>query len=497
MRDARAVLGDYEQLAAEVRAERCTHAVLLGMGGSSLGPEVLRRSFGRYPGHPDLLVLDSTVPDQVRAIAESVDLAHTLVIVASKSGTTLEPNLFMQWFYERLRERVGEGEAGRRTIAITDPGSKLEQVARELRFRHIVRGQPSIGGRFSVLSAFGLVPAAVIGIDVRRFLERAAAMVSASSPRVTPEACPGVRLGVALGTLARAGRDKVTIVTSPAFQALGAWLEQLLAESTGKHGNGLVPVDREPVGPPAIYGDDRVFVYVRDEVAPDPAQDSAVAAVAAAGQPVVRIPVADAMDLGQEFFRWEVATAVAGSVLGIHPFDQPDVEAAKVATRKLVTEYEARGELPGETPPRVGKDLGPALRAHLGRLRPSHYFAILAYLPMNPGHESELTAIRVAVRDRKRVATCGGFGPRYLHSTGQVYKGGPATGVFLVLTCDPLLDQAVPGQRATFGVVAAAQARGDAAVMVERGQRVLRVHLGRDVSAELAALRRAVIEAVA
>jgi transaldolase/glucose-6-phosphate isomerase len=347
-----------------------------------------------------------------------------------------------------------------------------------------------------VLSAFGLVPAAVMGIDVRRFLERAAAMVSASSPRVTPEACPGVRLGAALGTLAKAGRDKVTILTSPALQALGAWLEQLLAESTGKHGTGLVPVDREPVGPPAVYGDDRVFVYVRDEAAPDPAQDSAVAALAAAGAPVITIPVAEAMDLGQEFFRWEVATAVAGSVLGIHPFDQPDVEAAKVATRKLVTEYETRGELPGETPLRIGKELGPALRAHLGGLGPGDYFAALAYLPMNPGHESELTAIRCAVRDAKRVATCGGFGPRYLHSTGQVYKGGPATGVFLVLTGDPLLDQAVPKQRATFGVVAAAQARGDAAVMVERRQRVLRVHLGRDVSAELAALRRMVIEAV-
>jgi hypothetical protein len=361
----------------------------------------------------------------------------------------------------------------------------------------VFHGVPAIGGRFSVLSAFGLVPAAVMGIDLRRFLERAAAMVEASEPEVPPAAIPGVVLGATLGALARAGRDKVTIVASPGLLDLGAWLEQLLAESTGKDGRGLVPVDREPLGAPSVYGDDRVFVYVRHEAAPDAGEDAAVAALAAAGHPVLRIPVADAIDLGQEFFRWEMATAIAGAILDIHPFDQPDVEAAKVVARKLVTEYETRGALPAEPALGIGPELVPRLRKHLGRFETGEYCALLAYLPMNAAHESELTAMRVAIRDRRRVATCVGFGPRYLHSTGQAYKGGPETGVFVFITAEPALDLAIPGQKATYGVVAGAQARGDMTVLRERGRRVLHVHLGADLRAELAALRRAVVEAVA
>jgi len=496
VRDAQAKLAVYQALAVAVYRERFTQAVLLGMGGSSLGPEVLRRSFGVRPGYPDLLILDSTVPGQVRAIEEGVDLAQTLVIVASKSGSTLEPNLFLETFYERLCERLGKREAGRRMIAITDPGSKLEAVGRERGFR-VIHGVPAIGGRFSVLSAFGLVPAAVMGIDLKALLERAVPMAETSGAEASPAESPGVRLGAALGALAQAGRNKVTIVASPGLRDLGAWLEQLLAESTGKNGTGLVPVDREPLGAPAVYGADRVFVYVRQETTADPGDDVAIAALARAGQPVMRIAVEDVLDLGGEFFRWEVATAVAGAVLGIHPFDQPDVEAAKVATRKLVTEYEERGALPESPALGIGPELAAALREHLGRFAPGEYCALLAYLPMNPANESELTAMRVAVRDRRKVATCVGFGPRYLHSTGQAYKGGPPTGVFLFITADPALDLAVPGQKATYGVVSGAQARGDMAVLRERGRRVLHVHLGADLRSELAALRRAVIEAVA
>ncbi len=505
-------------LADDVKGAGMTHALLLGMGGSSLAPEVLKMTFGDVDGCPQLHVLDSTDPAQVRAFADRVDLAKTLVLVASKSGSTLEPNILKQYFFERVKESVGADQVGAHFIAITDPGSQLDQLARQEQFRHVFYGVPSIGGRYSALSNFGMVPAVVMGLDAVRFLERTQAMVRACSAEVPAAKNPGVRLGVVLGELAAQGRDKVTLVASPPLWDLGAWLEQLLAESTGKFGKGLIPVDREDLGAPDVYGDDRVFVYVCLATAVDPAQDAAIDALERAGQAVIRIPVADIAALGQEFYRWEVATAVAGAVLGINPFDQPDVEASKVVTRELTTAYETTGALPPETPllkadgitlytdsdnaaaltEAVDSDtsLVNYLRMHLRRAQPGDYVAILAYLHMSPEHEVCLQRIRHAVRDIQHVATCLEFGPRFLHSTGQVYKGGPNSGVILQVTCDDAHDVAVPGQQYTFGVVKAAQARGDFQVLAERRRRALCVHLGPDVRQGLEALEVAVGQAL-
>ena len=327
-----------------------THALLLGMGGSSLGPEVLQMTFGSRQGFPQFHVLDSTDPAQIKAFENTIDLAHTLFIVSSKSGSTLEPNIFKQYFFQRVQERLGVEEAGNRFIAITDPGSKLQHIAESDGFRRMFFGVPSIGGRYSALSNFGMVPAAIMGLDISRFLDHVEEMVHACAATVPVEENPGAVLGIILGELAKHGRDKVTIITSPGIRDFGAWLEQLLAESTGKDGKGLIPVDREPLGTPNVYGNDRLFAYIRLESAPDAAQDAAVEALATAGQPVVRISLADPYHLGAEMFRWEIATAVAGSIIGINPFNQPDVEASKVATRKLTAAYEKTGALPTETP---------------------------------------------------------------------------------------------------------------------------------------------------
>jgi transaldolase/glucose-6-phosphate isomerase len=391
----------------------------------------------------------------------------------------------------------------------------MQHVAENDRFRHIFSGVPSIGGRYSALSNFGMVPAAVMGIDVLKFLNRTEEMVHACGATVPASENPGVVLGAILGTLANNGHDKVTIVASPGISDLGAWLEQLLAESTGKIGKGIIPVDRESLAKPDSYGNDRVFAYLRLESAPDRAQDAAVEALEKGGQPVVRITVQDPYAIGEEFFRWEIATAVAGSIIGINAFNQPDVEASKIETRKLTSEYEAKGKLPGEEPffegdgvklyadPRntealkKGKTLTEILKTHLGRAGAGDYFALLGYITMNAENEASLQTIRHAVRDKKRLATVLGFGPRFLHSTGQAYKGGPNTGVFLQITCDDANDLQVPEQKYTFGVVKAAQARGDFAVLAERGRRALRVHLGKDVKAGLAKLQSAVAQALA
>ncbi len=507
-------LDQLKAIAADVRSAGFKHVLLLGMGGSSLGPEVLKMTFGHIAGFPELHVLDSTDPQQVSTFESKLDLAHALFIVSSKSGSTLEPNIFKQYFFERVRQTVGANEAGRRFIAITDPGSKMEAVAKTDGFRRIFHGLPTIGGRYSVLSDFGMVPAAVMGVDVEQLLKGATRMVEACKPETPVRENPGVSLGIVLGEAARAGRDKLTLITSPAIHDLGAWLEQLIAESTGKLGKGIIPVDREAVGTPGVYGTDRLFVYSRLGSAPDAAQDAAVAVLEAAGHAVVRIDIANPYDLAKEMFRWEIATAVAGAILGIHPFDQPDVEASKDATRRLTTQYEEHGALPVETPllafdglklftdPANATDLRAAagndyslagvLRAHLGRLGTGDYFGLLAYIEMHTANEEALQSMRHAVRDARRVATCLGFGPRFLHSTGQGYKGGPNSGVFLQITCDDAADIAVPGQRYTFGVVKAAQARGDFDVLAERGRRALRVHLGNDVAAGLAKLNDAV-----
>jgi transaldolase / glucose-6-phosphate isomerase len=505
----------FTNFAAEVRDAGFRHVLLLGMGGSSLCPDVLAKSFGQVDGFPQLHVLDSTDPQQVKAAEEKIDIANTLFFVSSKSGTTLEPNIFKQYFFNRAKDVVGAANVGSHFIAITDPGSKLREEAERDGFRKIFLGVPSIGGRYSALSDFGMAPAAAMGIDVSTFLDRAHAMMMACALNAVSRDNPGVILGAILGTAHNIGRDKITIISSPGISDLGAWLEQLIAESTGKNGKGIVPVDREALGEPDVYGDDRLFAYLRLATAPDTAQDIAVAALESAGQPVITIAVEDVYNLGQEFFRWEFATAVAGSIIGINPFDQPDVEASKIETRKLTDEFERSGALPSETPFFEGDGVklfadqqnaadltrlaGEAslrgyLRAHLDRLKENDYFALLAYVEMNDEHERVLQTARDAVRDARRVATCLGFGPRFLHSTGQAYKGGPNSGVFLQITCDDAHDLPVPDQKYSFGVVKAAQARGDFEVLAERGRRALRVHLGADVEAGLRRLQASIIE---
>ncbi len=501
---------ELRNLAKEVWSAGFKDALLLGMGGSSLCPEVLRKTFGKIAGYPDLHVLDSTDPAQVKAFESKIDIARTLFIVSSKSGSTLEPNIFKQYFWERTKEAVGADKAGSHFMAITDPGSKTQQVAEADRFRHVFFGKPSIGGRYSALSNFGMAPAAVIGIDTKKFLDRAQEMVRACGPSAAVEQNPGAMLGIILGTAGKAGHDKVTIITSPDISDLGAWLEQLLAESTGKAGRGIIPVDREELGAPEVYGNDRVFVYLHTEHATDAASETKLAALEKAGHPVVRISMADIYDLGAEFFRWEIATAVAGSIIGINAFNQPDVEASKIATQTLTSQFEKTGSLPPEKPVReeqgiklftdeknaaslataVGSDrsLAGYLKAHLGRLGAGDYFAVLGFIQMDNAHKKSLQTIRHAVRDRKHVATCLGFGPRFLHSTGQAYKGGPNSGVFLQVTCDDAVELPVPGHKYTFGVVKAAQARGDFQVLTERGRRALRVHLGSDVESGLRTL---------
>lgn len=515
--DETAHLDELLAVAADAQAGGFTHVLLLGMGGSSLCPDVLASTFGRVPGFPVLRVLDSTDPQQIAAVEAGVDLARTLVLVSSKSGSTLEPHILFQYFFDRVSKAVGNEAAPKRFIAITDPGSKLEQLAAARGFRRVCHGVSAIGGRYSALSDFGMVPAAAMGLAVGALLDRADQMVQACAACVPAAENPGVALGVVLGTLGARGRDKVTLVASPAIASLGSWLEQLIAESTGKLGKGLIPVDGERLGPPAVYGDDRLFVYVRLSSAPDAAQDAAVDVLERAGQPVVRIAVANPDDIGGEFFRWEMATAVAGSILGINPFDQPDVEASKIATRRLMDQVEAIGSLPPEMPLIMSRGLAifadpvnaaalgiergedgarAALRAHLARLGPGDYFGLLAYIERNAAHDVLLQAIRHAVRDRARVATCLGYGPRFLHSTGQAYKGGPNTGVFLQVTCDTGADLPVPGQSYTFGTVKAAQARGDFDVLAARGRRLLRVHLGADLAAGLDRLATLVNEAL-
>ena len=505
-------------LADEVKAAGFSHALVLGMGGSSLCPEVMKETFGKIDSFPELLILDSTDPAQVKRFESRVDIAKTMFIVSSKSGTTLEPNILKQYFFERVKQTIGADNAGKRFIAITDPNSMLQRVAEEECFRHIFFGRPDIGGRYSALSDFGMAPSAIMGMDVLKFLSRAEEMVRACAPSVPVENNPGIALGAVMGALCKSGRDKVTIIASPGIMDFGAWLEQLLAESTGKDGTGLIPIDREAPGSPEVYGNDRLFIYLRLESAPDSSQDAAVGLIERAGQPVVRVMVADAYALGQEFFRWEMATAVAGAIIGINPFNQPDVEASKVATEKLTDEYEKSGTLPPEKPfleeggiklftdeenaaalsnvAGAERRLVAYIRGHLNRLASGDYFAILAYLDMNDSHQKELQVMRHAVRDRKRVATCLGFGPRFLHSTGQLYKGGPNTGLFLQITCDDAADLPVPGRRFTFGVVKAAQAIGDFQVLAERGRRALRVHLCAEVQSGLATLRGAIAQAL-
>lgn len=476
------------EFAEEIRRARYSHVVLLGMGGSSLAPEVFALTFGSRIGCPDLLVLDSTDPADVKKTLTRVDLPRTLFVVASKSGTTLEPLACYKFFRAQL-ERIAP-KAGEQFVAITDPGTPLAGLAEAERFRRVFLNPPTIGGRYSAISCFGLLPAALIGVDLKRLLERAEAMASTCAGTLAAKENPAVVLGAALGALAKAGRDKVTLVLSPGIRAFGGWVEQLLAESTGKNGRGLVPVDGEPLGAPAVYGTDRCFVVVA--LAGDTQLDSRLAELRAATHPVFRITLTDALDLGGEFFRWEVATAAAGALLEVNPFDEPHVQEAKDNTAKLLQAYRSGGGPPDGpaaceaegislfTDPGIQPaSVAAGLAAHLARARPGDYLALLAYLPPGDDVSPRLQALRTLLRDRLKIATTVGYGPRYLHSTGQLHKGGPDTGLFIQITWADAEDLAVPGEPYSFGALKRAQALGDLQALRDRGRRVIRLHVNR------------------
>jgi transaldolase/glucose-6-phosphate isomerase len=502
-------LGDLSQLenfAKTVQAEKITDVVLLGMGGSSLGSDVLSEVFGERPGWPKVYVLDSTDPDRIATVANAITLASAMFIVASKSGSTLEPNILKDYFFDRVTK--AGGHAGKHFVAITDPGSSMEKTAKQQDFAHIFYGDPPIGGRFSVLSKFGLVPAAAMGLDIKRLLTDTQKIVVSCGEYAPPDANPGVKLGAMLGALARdCGRDKITIVASKALSSVGTWMEQLIAESTGKHGKGLIPIDREPLGNPKNYGNDRVFLHVHLAGSED--RPGALKALAEAGHPVISLSIEDSYQIGQLFYVCEVAIAIVGSVIGINPFDQPDVEAAKIGARDLTQKFEDTGKLNTGSPIledegialyaddtsrealKDAKTLNDALRAHFKRIGADDYAAFLAFLEQTDGHDARLQSIRLKLRDRKACATCVEYGPRYLHSTGQDYKGGPNSGVFVVITAEHKQDLAIPGRKASFGTVQLAQAIGDFSVLNQRARRVVRIHL-KDIDSGLKRLSEAV-----
>jgi transaldolase/glucose-6-phosphate isomerase len=500
--------------ADRIRASGFEHVVVLGMGGSSLCPEVIRRTFGTRDGYPELHVLDSTVPAAVAALESRVDVTKTLFVVASKSGSTTEPRAFHSYFYDRVRESKGD-RAGENFVAITDPHTKLADEAARDGFRRVFLNPADIGGRYSALSYFGMVPAALAGVDVGSLLERAYRAASACADVVPAAENPGARLGAMLGALALAGRDKVTFVIPPPVDSLGLWIEQLVAESTGKEGKGIVPVAGEPLGEPGAYGDDRVFVEICTE---DRVGDNTAAldALAEAGHPVIRHVMAGPLGLGSEFFLWEFATAVAGKVLDIDPFDQPNVQESKDNTVRILRDYATTGALAAQQ--EIARDgdlvvfgydavrdalggegatLDSVLGKHFGSVRAGDYVAFTEYFEETPEHDALLGEIRLAVRDGLLVATTTGYGPRFLHSTGQLHKGGPDTGVFVQITCDDARDLPVPGEPYTFGVLKEAQALGDFESLANRGRRAIRFHAGADARAGLERLLALVRAAVA
>lgn len=505
-----ASFGELEAVAEDVRAAGYTHALLLGMGGSSLAPEVFRKVFGVADGYLDLAVLDSTNPEAVLACAERLDPRHTLYIPATKSGGTVETLSFLKYFYRRAAAALGAG-ASEHFAAITDPGSGLADLAAELGFRHTFLNDPDIGGRYSALSMFGLVPARLVGVDVDLLLQRARA--AAAECTVVADN-PAAELGAVMSAAFATGRDKITLIMSPAISPFGAWVEQLVAESTGKEGKGVLPVDGEPVGAPEAYGPDRIFAYLR--LQGDDDLDAPVAALAAAGHPVARLDLEDLYDLGGQFLLWEIATALAGYALGINPFDQPDVEAAKALARSMTEAYLRNGGLPAAEPALTewgvsvfGKTgaatLAGALRGLLSTAAghtPRPYVAVQAYLRPSADVDAALARLRLALRDRLHLATTVGYGPRFLHSTGQLHKGDGGHGLFLQLTADSDRDTDIPDGAAgdassmTFGVLVAAQAQGDGQALLEAGRRVLRLHLGSDVSGGLQRLQEAVAAAL-
>ncbi len=496
-------LAEIRAFGKSVQEQGFRRAVLLGMGGSSLAPEVFQRTFGAAAGYPSLSVLDTTDPASILDVERTLDLARTLFIVSSKSGTTIETVSLCRYFADKFGAGRGDDDVALDNfVAITDPATPLEKQAKNQRFRAVFANRPDIGGRYSALSYFGLVPAAAIGVDIGVLLERAD----------KPEIRSGLELGAILGTLALAGRDKVTLFASPSLEGFGAWAEQLLAESTGKDGKGIIPVDGEPPGTPAVYRDDRLFVYLR--LAGENGPEAAVRALDAAGHPIVTITLRDRYDLGAEFLRWEIATAVAGSILGINPFDEPNVAEAKQRTAEILQESvrsESAADRPEPGPgafegdiavymsPRVRDLLGETQAETLTSLlssrlaRDGDYFAIMAYIQRNAGHDELLTRLRTAIRDSTTLATSVGYGPRYLHSTGQLFKGGPDKGVFIQITADDREELPIPGEFAFgFSTLKWAQALGDLRALESRGRRVIRLHLGGDVAGGLRRLAEAV-----
>ena len=487
--DVRSELGELAGFVDELREDGYSHAVLLGMGGSSLAPEVLRKVFGVRDGYLDVRVLDSTDPEAVLALAEELDLCCTLFIVSSKSGGTTETASFHAYFYDRLTELEGL-HAGEHFIAITDEGTSLQQEAVDQCFRAVFVNPSDIGGRYSALSFFGVVPAALMGIDLERLLEGASEVGARCADDERLEENPGAVLGAAIGGFARDGRDKVTLIASPPIAPFGAWVEQLLAESTGKEGKGVLPVDLEPVGLPDEYGEDRLFVYLRLEGGTDEQQEAGVAALVAAGRPVLTVRLSSEWELGGEFLRWEVATALACALIGIDAFDQPNVQESKDNTKRLLEGYTESGALP-EPPADVtvaadAAGLAIALDGLLAQARAGDYVCLQAYVTPGPAAWAELERARLALRRRAGLATTAGYGPRFLHSTGQYHKGGPNTGLYLQLVAADGRDASIPGQLYSFGTLKRAQAEGDLLSLLSHGRRVLRVELGTD---QLAGLR--------
>jgi transaldolase/glucose-6-phosphate isomerase len=496
--------------AEEIRREGFRHVMVCGMGGSSLCPEVLRQTFGKREGFPELLVLDSTDPDVINDLAARIDAERTLFVISSKSGTTTEPLAFYKFWFDQVKRR--RDEPGKNFVAVTDPGTLMEKMATEAKFRRTFLNPADIGGRYSALSYFGLVPAALQGLDVKKLLDRAQRVVHACSQVVPAAENPGARLGAVIAECAKAGRDKLTIVADARVGSLGLWIEQLIAESTGKEGKGVVPVAGESLGPPSAYGDDRLFVSISVEK-PDGETETKLRALEAAGHAVVRRTLTDLYDLGEEFFLWELATAFAGWRLGINPFDQPNVQESKDATKELLETFAREGKLPEQTSLASDSTLtvyaddgaraslasgsvGDAIKAHLARVKRGDYVALLNYFEESDEHDELLQSIRARLRDATRCATTTGYGPRFLHSTGQLHKGGPDAGVFLQLTARDETDLNVPGEPYTFSVLKQAQALGDFRSLARHGRRALRVDLGADVAAGLARLSELINDAL-
>ncbi len=500
----RSGVDEINDLAKTVRAEGFTDCVVLGMGGSSLCPDVCRATFGTAPGWLRLHVLDSTHPRAVQAVQDAIDVERTLFVVSSKSGTTGESNAFFKYFWDQVAQ-AGVASPGANFIAITDPGTILDDEATARSFRHVFRNPADIGGRYSALSYFGLVPMALLGMDVADFLSRAGAMARRCGPEVAVEDNPGMVLGAQLAAHAQQGRDKLTLVCAPEIATLGWWLEQLVAESLGKNGVGVVPIEGEGLGTPETYGKDRVFVHIALANTDSGEQDQPLRVLDVAGHPVIRLELAESLDLGQEFFRWEVATAVAGHLLGVNPFDEPNVQESKDNTAALLQTFQDTGVLPAEEPSVSagalslygdcrGETNGEAMRGFLDQVAPGDYVALMAYLPQDNVAQERVNAIRDLLRAATRAATTVGYGPRFLHSTGQLHKGGPNSAVCLQLTADFVEDVPIPEALYSFGTFIQAQALGDMRSLQGHGRRVLRIHLGTDYMAGLAALEQALTE---